>query len=149
MIRWHRGLRLPLALFSALLLGAGLLVLGSSADSSPAADLAPAVNDPAQGSLPPGTAGMRYSLNTGEEVLGAAQAPLELDEETRNALRRDEEGLVPVTHPDGSVSVHLQGRFQSASIARIGPDGKITVCVDDPAQVGQATSAPATKWEEQ
>jgi len=49
---------------------------------------------------------------------------------TREALRRDDTGLVPVQHPDGSVSIDLQGRFQSASVAHLGEDGKVIVCTD-------------------
>ncbi|MGH7342904.1 MAG: post-PEP-CTERM-1 domain-containing protein [Candidatus Rokuibacteriota bacterium] len=41
------------------------------------------------------------------------------------------EGLVEVHHPDGSVSVDLQGRFQEFATVRIGQDGKLVFqCVD-------------------
>ncbi len=41
------------------------------------------------------------------------------------------EGLVEVHHPDGSVSVDLQGRFQEFATVRIGPGGKLIFqCVD-------------------
>jgi hypothetical protein len=155
----HRRLRgplTPLALAAALVLGGGLLLLGSPGESTPDAASAPRLaaeaGAPVDAPVPPGTAGLRYSLNRGDEpVLGAAALPLELDEETRNALRRDETGLVPVTHDDGTVSIHLQGRYQSASVARIGADGTVTVCVDDPASVEAAAtpSTPSTKWEVQ
>jgi hypothetical protein len=45
----------------------------------------------------------------------------------RNALSRSTEGLVTTRAPDGHVSVDLQGRFQSVSVARIGADGEIEV----------------------
>ena len=35
------------------------------------------------------------------------------------------EGLVEQRHPDGTVTVDLQGRFQSAMVATIGKDGKV------------------------
>ena len=72
---------------------------------------------------------------------------VELDAETQNALRRDEEGLEFVQHADGSVSVDLQGRYQSASVARIDENGKVVVCTDNVAGVERSlndkTSHPA------
>ena len=42
-------------------------------------------------------------------------------------LNRSDEGLVKVVHPDGSVSMDLQGRFQSVVLVRFGEDGKLEV----------------------
>ena len=68
----------------------------------------------------------------------------ELDADTRNALRRDTEGLVPVYHADGSVSVNLEGRFQTASVARLDADGRpVITCIESP----NAASAPAPALE--
>ncbi len=83
--------------------------------------------------MPPGTAALRAYLNpeTGGIDVGVAPASEPgLDAETRNALRRDTVGLVEVHHPDGSVSMDLQGRFQCASVARVDGSGKIIVCTD-------------------
>jgi hypothetical protein len=80
----------------------------------------------------PGTAALRASIDpeTGKLVLGH-QPTSKADPELQNMLSRSTEGLVPVQHPDGSVSVNLQGRFQSASVARIDSSGKLhTTCVD-------------------
>lgn len=46
---------------------------------------------------------------------------------------RSTEGLKQVTHPDGSVSMDLQGRFQSVTVARVNTDGTVEQsCVDNP-----------------
>ena len=84
-------------------------------------------------------------LTTGTEP---AEAVLELNPALENALSQSSEGLVPEYHADGSVSLDLQGRFQSASIARIGKDGKVVVCTDNVADAEHAfterTSNPGT-----
>ena len=58
-----------------------------------------------------------------------------MDAETQNALRRDTEGLKKTYHPDGAVSIHLQGRFQNVSVARIGKDGKLVICSENADQI--------------
>ena len=85
-----------------------------------------------------GTASMRAYLDpeTGELTVGVMPAgELALDADTQNALRRDSEGLQSVRHADGSVSMDLQGRFQSVSVARVDENGKITMCSDNAAIV--------------
>jgi hypothetical protein len=80
-----------------------------------------------------GTSAMRAYLNpeTGQlEVRGALVSEFELDAETREALRRDTEGLVMQHHADGSVSVNLKGRFQNATLAHIDENGVMTICTD-------------------
>lgn len=43
------------------------------------------------------------------------------------------EGLEQVAHPDGSVSVDLQDRFQNVTVARVNEDGSTSEgCFDDP-----------------
>ena len=47
------------------------------------------------------------------------------------------EGLEQVQHPDGSVSMDLQGRFQNVAVARVNQDGSISQsCVDNPQAAG-------------
>lgn len=99
----------------------------------------------------PGTAGMRAYLDpeTGELTTGPMPAgEMALDADTQNALRRDTEGLEIKQHADGSVSMDLQGRYQSVSVARIDENGAITVCSDDAANVErsltESTVHPAT-----
>lgn len=56
----------------------------------------------------------------------------------KELLNQSTEGLVQVHHPDGSVSMHLQDRFQNVTVARIDEDGNaVTSCVDNP-QAGAA-----------
>ncbi len=84
-------------------------------------------------SYAPGHAAMRATLDpeTGRVRVGLASAAETLDPGTIEALRRDTEGLHPEYRADGSVRVHLQGRFQSASVAHIGPNGKTFLCSDE------------------
>lgn len=52
-------------------------------------------------------------------------------------LNQSTEGLVQVQHPDGSVSIDLQGRFQHVTVARVNKDGSVTTsCVDNPRAAG-------------
>jgi len=52
-------------------------------------------------------------------------------------LNQSTEGLVQVQHPDGSVSVDLEDRFQNVTVARVNKDGTITQsCVDNPRAAG-------------
>jgi hypothetical protein len=95
----------------------------------------PGIETPDPSSAPnvsPGSAAMRATVNpeTGELEVRAGGPPLSLDPATQEAMRRDDEGLEQVLHPDGSVSVDLKGRFQSASVARIGKDGKPVICTE-------------------
>lgn len=62
-----------------------------------------------------------------------------------NALSRSFAGLPQVHHPDGSVSVDLQGRFQEFEVVHFGPDGKpVYRCLDDSAAVRRALHEPTT-----
>ena len=66
----------------------------------------------------PGRAALRATINqeTGEVEIGVSASSSPLDAELENALRRDTVGLKQVFHPDGSVSVNLEGRFQNVLI---------------------------------
>jgi len=56
-----------------------------------------------------------------------------LGEELKTRLNRSTAGLVEQQQPDGSVSMDLQGRFQSVVLARRNEDGSIAKsCVDNP-----------------
>ena len=88
--------------------------------------------------LAPGEAGMRAVIDpeTGTLATGTeAQRLLSdkaMDEELRQMLSRSSEGLVFVEHPDGRVSVDLQGRFMNAAVAKVGPDGQLDqACVQN------------------
>jgi hypothetical protein len=99
----------------------------------------------------PGTAALRAYLDpeTGAVTVGTpgsrtALSAVALDPETQNALRRDSEGLVQVHHPDGSVSMDLQGRYQCAAVAHVDENGKIIVCTDDVEGAEHALQGGAT-----
>src|SRR6185369_9966689 len=48
-------------------------------------------------------------------------------------FNRSTEGLKPVRHADGSLSMDLQGRFQNVAVARKNADGTVEQsCVDNP-----------------
>lgn len=86
---------------------------------------------------------------TGKLTVGAMPSgEIELDAELQNALRYDDEGLQSVKHADGSVSINLQGRYQSVSVVKLDENGKFTFCTDNSGEVESAVnnevSNPAT-----
>lgn len=92
-------------------------------------------NDPV---LVPGQAGLRAVIDpeTGQLATGTEASRLlsdkARDEELSTMLSRSSKGLVPVVHPDGRVSVDLQGRFMNVSVARIGQSGEVEqICVEN------------------
>jgi len=50
----------------------------------------------------------------------------------KGMLNRSSEGLQQVTHPDGTVSMDLQGRFQNVAVAKKTVEGIEQGCVDNP-----------------
>jgi hypothetical protein len=55
-----------------------------------------------------------------------------LSEGIKPLVNQSTDGLVQVKHPDGSVSMDLQGRFQNVSVARKEADGTVTQsCVNN------------------
>lgn len=124
-------------LLAAALLATALFALNltRTAGSSSAAAL---TSEGSSGpSLAPGEAALRAKINpeTGRvevsTVPSNTPATVSLDAATAEALRRDTKGLKQTFHPDGSVSVHLQGRFQNVSVARIDENGKVVICTED------------------
>lgn len=56
-----------------------------------------------------------------------------LAEGLKELANQSTEGLQQVQHPDGSVSMDLQGRFQNVAIAKRNEDGSMSQsCVDNP-----------------
>lgn len=99
------------------------------------ADSSAPASDPV---LVPGQAGLRAVMDpeTGQLATGTEASRLlsakVMDEELSTMLSRSSQGLVPVVHPDGRVSVNLQGRFMNASVVRIGQDGEVEqICVEN------------------
>lgn len=98
--------------FLALLIGFPLWTISSGAEASTA------VSPPAQSDDTPDT--------------GVADALFALFADNLN-----DTGLTPVEHPDGSVSLELQGRFLQVPVAKIGEDGELIVGeVDNFAEAG-------------
>lgn len=95
---------------------------------------------------------MRATINpeTGGVDVSVVPYHTTLDAPTLEALRRDTEDLKQTYHPDGSVSVHLQGRFQNVSVARIDENGKLLICSEDANQIdgiidGRSAARPAAR----
>jgi hypothetical protein len=78
----------------------------------------------------------QFSMPSAEqlEALGVSRDP---------ALDDSDEGLIQVHHPNGMVSVDLQGRFQEYSVLRIAPDGtRVMACVPTRAQAAHVLTIP-------
>ena len=95
---------------------------------------------------PPGTAGMVVGIDpeTGELGMPTPEQLQKISDAQQNQVDHSSAGLVEVHHPDGSVSIDLQGRFQEYETVRVGPDGKLTYrCVDGEENAKRAVAAPA------
>ena len=80
---------------------------------------------------------------TGEIGLPTPEEAAELEKAATGPLDHSSEGLQVVRHPDGHLSVDLQGRFMSYSVARLGPDGRIHMqCVSGEKAAREALCAP-------
>lgn len=93
----------------------------------------------------PAQAGMVVAVDPETGVLGMPTSEqlqaLGLDQSA--AYDDSDAGLVEVHHPDGTVSIDLQGRFQEYSVIRITPDGKkIMACVPTRAQAARVLAIP-------
>jgi hypothetical protein len=61
-----------------------------------------------------------------------------------SSLSRSSDGLTTVPVRGGGERVDLQGRFQSAAVAKVGPDGRVvTDCVDTVEDADAFLRAPA------
>ena len=99
---------------------------------------------------PTGVAGLVTAIDpeTGQLGMPSAQQMAELEAQITPSddLNRSDAGLELVRHPDGSLSVNLQGRFQEFSTVQILPNGKKAFgCTSDPRNLTQPTptSAPS------
>ena len=124
--KMHRWLTTTVVVASAL----ALYLYDTSALDSEGADRVPDS---------PGSAALRAAIDpeTGDLLIGALPQQLPgdpdkvLETELDRMLSRSDEGLEAVKHPDGRVSVHLKGRFMSASVARINAEGGVeTLCTE-------------------
>ncbi len=113
---------------------------------TPAAPAAPAAT-PVSG-IVPGTAGMVIAIDPETGLVGAPSseqlAEMKLDE---NELVSREGGIL-VRHPNGMVSLDLQGRNQDYAVIKRTADGKIvTGCVQHPGDMDHTHLTP-TELEE-
>ena len=66
----------------------------------------------------------------------------------RNPLDRTGKDLVEKKNKRGGTMLNLRGTYQSATIAKIGPDGKmVTVCVNTDEQARRVMQTPVAKKE--
>jgi hypothetical protein len=80
-------------------------------------------------SVPQGSAGMTVHKDpvTGRFVPVPEASALPLSKELSNAMSMSQEGLVEVPAPGGGFMVDLRGRFQQATTATTGADGKVAL----------------------
>ena len=129
---------------------------GSAAPASRPAASAPAPASVTTISGVPGVAGMVIGLDpeTGTWGPPTREQLHELEEIHRrteaDAHRVAKPGWLPeVRHPDGHVSVDLNGQFQEFTTVRIGPDGKpVFTCVQGPEAAERTVAEPAPALEE-
>ncbi|HZT57275.1 MAG TPA: hypothetical protein VFA21_01490 [Pyrinomonadaceae bacterium] len=104
--------------------------------ASQSAAPAPVANDTAQ---PAGNfvtvevGGKRLRVNA--QTLQQGPLTQAQSQQIADALKgnKSTDGLVEVQHPDGSVSMDLQGRFQNFTLAKKNDDGSVSAaCVDTP-----------------
>ena len=94
----------------------------------------------------PGMAGMVVGIDpeTGELGMPTPEQMRAFSDSPQYQVDHSAAGLVEVHHPDGSVSVDLQGRFQEYATVRVGPDGKLIFrCVDGQENAKRSVEAPA------
>ena len=93
----------------------------------------------------PAVGGMLIGIDpeTGKLGMPTREQWNELSDLEQQRLDHSSAGLIEVHHPDGSVSVDLQGRFQEFATVRIGPDGKLIFqCVDGAENAERALKGP-------
>src|SRR5215213_10027789 len=75
----------------------------------------------------PGKQKPRQVPQTGVEAVVPTPADVAGEALLEQMTSRSSEGLVEVVHPDGTVSVDLQGRFMNVMLATAATDGALTV----------------------
>lgn len=93
----------------------------------------------------PAVGGMLIGIDpeTGKLGMPTREQWNQLSDLEQQRLDHSSAGLIEVHHPDGSVSVDLQGRFQEFATVRIGPDGKLIFqCVDGAENAERALKGP-------
>ena len=119
-LSWFGGTLAVIGLGFVLSLSSGPPTLDSVVTIAPASD------------LPAGSAALRVAIDPETGTLVPDHNPIKsLDPDLQNMLSRSTAGLKEVVHPDGHVSVDLEGRFMSATLARLDSNGQMeTTCVE-------------------
>jgi hypothetical protein len=75
---------------------------------------------------------MSFALQTGQVRPLTQEEAQKLAEGIKEIVNQSTDGLKSVRHADGSVSMDLEGRFQSVALAKRDEDGKLVMsCVDN------------------
>lgn len=141
----RRGRVFRAAAFASILLALGAVTAIAKYESNSAAPLraTPGVTHATQSAAPAAKTGDGFvSVEVGGKTLRVnaqtlQQGPLtqEQTQQIADALKgnKSTDGLVEVQHPDGTVSMDLQGRFQNVVLAKRNDDGSVSAaCVDSP-----------------
>lgn len=92
-----------------------------------------------------GQAGMLIGIDpeTGQLGMPTPEQVAQLRMSSQTDLNFSSEGLQPVYHADGSISLDLQGRFQEYAVVTIGADGKpVFRCLHDHSSIEHALHHP-------
>ena len=97
-----------------------------------------------------GASGMVATIDETRGEDGSVQLSPQMRAAIANMVNTSSEGLKEVVKDDGTVIVDLEGRFQSAMVVSIGPDGKmISTCYsslpEHTCKADKHAAPPATK----
>ena len=95
-------------------------------------DGSPVASQPGNKYVTVEVAGKKLQLNA--QTLQQGPLTQEQTQQIAEALRENKstDGLVQTQHPDGTVSIDLQGRFQNVMLAKKNDDGSVSqACVDN------------------
>jgi hypothetical protein len=167
-VKWTKKLRrIPLmavivAATTALAIGAATVVSKqrTPVKNSEAKKLSAELANTNARSNPFWSTGQDVQVQTGQVRPLTQEEAQKLAEGLKQLVNQSTDGLTAVQHPDGSVSIDLDGRFQNVTVAKKNSDGTITQgCVDnrgaaaeffglDPRLLGvesKTSAAPETK----
>ena len=132
--------RFPRLLVTGIVLTMALLTIGVVAGISKQRSRAQESNKQEGNILVSKAANADMTIGQRVDVQTAQIKPLTPEEAQRLAVALKElanqstDGLQQVQHPDGSVSMDLQGRFQNVALAKRNDDGTVSqACIDNPA----------------
>jgi hypothetical protein len=116
----------------ALLALAAATVIAKYSSPRPGSAASPSAASSDDGFVTVNVGGKRIRVNA--RTLQQGPLTSEQSQQIGDALQNNKstDGLVEVKHPDGTVEMNLQGRFQNVIIAKKNDDGSVsTACVDN------------------